>query len=187
MIKRHALVGEIADHQALPARVVVVRGVGSHTGAGCAGVAISHSSRDTYVGEGSVVVVVVELVGFGVVGDEQIQPAVIVIIQQRNAECLAGGIVETSSLGHVLKRSISLIVEKGRALTFISLRRAVGLVFVVERAVLIGLNRPLDVVSDEQIQLAIVVVVKPYRADENPGSATPAFAVTSANLPLPRL
>src|SRR6266705_6797950 len=60
VIERHAFVGEIADHHALPAGVVVVGRVGSHAGAGGAGVAVSQSSGNANVGKGSVAVVVVE-------------------------------------------------------------------------------------------------------------------------------
>src|SRR4029077_18144079 len=49
------------------------------------------------------------------------------------------------------------------------LRRAIGLILVVERTVLVRRNRPLDVVSDEQIQLAIIVIIKPDRAHGESG------------------
>ena len=55
-------------------------------------------------------------------------------------------------------------MKQRRALAFVPLRRAVRLVLVVERAVLVGLNRPFDVVRDEQVELAVVVIVKPQRA-----------------------
>ena len=106
-------------------------------------------------------IVVVELVRLGVVGHEKIHPAIVVVVQHRNAERLAGGIVEAGAPGHILERSIALVVEKSRALAFVSLRRAVRLVLVVERAVLIGFNGPVDVVRDKEVQLAVVVVVEP--------------------------
>ena len=40
----------------------------------------------------------VELVWLGVVGDEEIQPAVVVVIEQRDAERFAGGIVKPGAL-----------------------------------------------------------------------------------------
>ena len=47
---------------------------------------------------------------------------------------------------------------------FVGLWRAVGLVSAVECAVNIGLRRPLHVVGDYQIELAVAVVIYPGRA-----------------------
>ena len=65
---------------------------------------------------------------------------------------------------YVLESSVALVVEQRRTLAFVALRRAIRLVLIVERAVLIGLNRPVDVVRDEKIEFAVVVVVEPDRA-----------------------
>jgi hypothetical protein len=62
------------------------------------------------------------------------------------------------------KRSIALVVKQRRALALVPLRRAVRLILIVERTVLIGLNGPVDVVGHEKIQLAVVVIVKPHGA-----------------------
>ena len=74
------------------------------------------------------------------------------------------GSYRPARLRHILKRPVAFVVEQGRALAFVALRRAVGLVLVIERAILIGLDRPLDVVGDEQVELAVVVIVEPHRA-----------------------
>ena len=61
--------------------------------------------------ESAIVIIVVELVGFGVIRNEKIEPAVVVVIQERDAERLARGIVKTSVPCHVLESSIALIVK----------------------------------------------------------------------------
>ena len=162
MVKGHALIRKITQHEALPAGVVVVGRIGAHASAGGAGLAIGQSSRDSHIGKGTVVIVVVELVGLSIVADEEVEPSVVVIVKERDTQRLAGGIVESRASGYILERSISFVMEKRRTLAFIPLRSAVGLILVVEGAILVSLNRPVDVVGDEKIQLAVIVVVKPH-------------------------
>ena len=175
MIKRHAFVREIADHQAGKAGAVEVGGIRAHAGAHSAGVAEGHADGHAYVGERAVVIVVVELVGLGVVRDEEIHPAVVVVVQQRDAKRFAGGIKQAGSLRYVFKDSVALVVIEAGALALVRLRRAVGFVLVVERAVLILLDGPFDVVRDEQIELAVVVVVEPHRARGKSGAGDARF------------
>src|SRR6185369_2968772 len=98
---------------------------------------------------------------FGVVRDEEIHPAVVIVIKQRDAQSFACGIVETGARGDVFKTAVAAIVIERGALAFVRLRRAVRLVFAVERAEEICLRRPVDVVADEEIELAVVVIVEP--------------------------
>ena len=77
-------------------------------------------------------IIAVELVWLGVVGNKEVEPAIVVIVQQCDAQRLARGIVEAGASREVLKRSIALVVEERRAFPFIPLRSAVRLVLVVE-------------------------------------------------------
>src|SRR5277367_1200659 len=67
-------------------------------------------------------------------------------------------------LGYIFKGAVSPVVVKPGSLPLVNLRCAIGFVFGIEGAVLIFLKRPLYVVSHEQVQLAVVVVVEPYGA-----------------------
>ena len=164
VIERHALVGEVADHQALAARTVVVAGVGAHAGARAPRIAESDSRGKAGFRECAVVIVVVELVRRRVVRNKKIDPAVVVVIQQRDAKRLSARIVKAGSLGHILESSVAKVVKEPRAFSFVDLGRAIGLVLAVERAELIGLLRPIDIMRDEEIELAVIVVVEPHGA-----------------------
>jgi len=155
--------------------IVEVGGVHAHASAYSAGFAEGHANGYADVGEGAVVIVVVKLVGLGVVGDEEIDPAVVVEVEERDAQRFTGGIGETRFFGDVLKNSVALVVVEAGALAFIGLRRAIGFVFVVERTVLIFLDGPFDVVGDEQVELAVVVVVEPHGAGGKAGAGDAGF------------
>ena len=114
VVERHHLVREVADDQALPAGAVVVGGVDAHAGARHAGLVERHAGRDADVGERAVLLVLVEAVRLRVVGDEQVEPAVAVVIEQRDAERLRGRVVEAGSLRRVLERAVAAVaVERG--------------------------------------------------------------------------
>src|ERR1700730_16303139 len=146
------------------AGVVIVSVIDSHARPGSAGVAVGYSGLYADIREGAVVVVAVELVGLGVVGYQQIEPGVVVVIHQRYAQGLAGRIEETCSLGSVFESAISPVVVQPRALAFVNLGGAVGFVFCVEGAELIFRDRPVHVVSDKEVEFAVVVVIEPYSA-----------------------
>jgi len=108
-IKGHAFVGEIPNHDALPSGSVIIAGVDPHPGTRCAGFAEGHACSDRLIREGSFPVVLVEFIWLRVVGDEEIQPAVAVVIEQRDAERFAGGIVKSRTLRDVFKVPFPLL------------------------------------------------------------------------------
>jgi hypothetical protein len=71
------------------------------------------------------VVVAIELVRLCVIRDEQIEPTVVVVVNERHAERFAGGVIETGTLGYVFECAVAQIVEEPRALALVSFRRAV--------------------------------------------------------------
>ena len=170
-----------------PAGAVVVGGVDAHAGARDARFVERDARGDADVGERAVLLVLVEPVRLRVVGDEQVEPAVAVVIEQRDAERLRGRVVETRLLRHVLERAVAGVAIERRALTLVRLGRAVRLRLAVERAEQVLLDRPVDVVGDEQVEPAVAVVVEPRGAGREPGLPTPAASVTSAKRRPPRL
>ncbi len=170
-VQRHHLVREVADHQARTSRAVVVRRVHAHGRARDPCVVERDARHDADVGERAVPLVAIEPVRLGVVCAEQIEQAVAVVVDQRDAEHLARRIVQPGFLRDVLERAVSLVPVEHRTLALVRLRRAVRLGAAVQRTEPVLLDRPLDVAGDEQVQAAVAVVVEPEGARREPGVA----------------
>ena len=109
-------------------------------------------------------VVAIELRGHAIVSEEQIRPAVPVVIEHRDPHRLIGRSVEAGSCRHILEpRSTQITIEFRR-------RRLVGIRAAVAADPFLsasdfGLGRPLHVVPDEEIGQPVPVVVQPGGAD----------------------
>src|SRR5262245_32401646 len=64
-------------------------------------------------------------------------------------------------LGYGFKRAIAFVVIKSPALAFVGFWRAVGFVVSIKGSVLIFFRGPLHIVRDKQVELAVIVVIKP--------------------------
>src|SRR6476660_9130468 len=64
-------------------------------------------------------------------------------------------------LRDIFKRTVAFVVIERRTLPLVGLRRTVGFVLSVKRAELILFNRPVDVVCYKQVELAVVIIIKP--------------------------
>ena len=98
-IQREHLVGEVADEQVRAARSIVVGGVGAHRAARDAVLRERHAGRNALLGERAVAVVSIELVRLRVVGDEEVGPAVAVVVDHGDAQRLARGIADAGLAG----------------------------------------------------------------------------------------
>ena len=96
-----------------------------------------------------------------VVGDEQVRPAVSVVVEHRHAERFAAGVSGARLLARVFELASAEVVEQPRGGALVRFRGAVGFRYTVERAPQVILLAPLDVVGDEQVQLAVAVVIEP--------------------------
>ena len=77
------------------AGAVVVGGVDAHAGARHSVFAVGDSGRHAFLGERTVAIVDVELVRLGIVGrSADVGPAVLVVIEDRDAQALRSRIVE---------------------------------------------------------------------------------------------
>ncbi len=175
VVERHHLVREVAHHDAGAARAVVVGGIGPHSGAGHAGLAEGHARGHAHVREGPLAPVAVQLVGLGVVGDEEVRPAVVVVVEHGHAQRLGVGVAQPRLDRDVLEGAVPAVAVQDRALPLVRLRRAVGLVGAVQRAEEVLVQRPLHVVGDEQVQLAVLVVVEEGRAGAEASAAGPGL------------
>ncbi len=132
----------------------------------------------------------VEIVAGGVVGDEQVDQSVAVIIDRCDGQCLAG-LDGTLRAAHDDARGTRYIAEY--TIAVIAVQPVGGAVEVVggaDRApqpgdpeidFQVGVARPLDVVTDEQVEVAVV-----FDIDEGAGSAPviacPAGAAGNGNV-----
>src|SRR5439155_11711787 len=96
-------------------------------------------------------------------------PAVASVVDDRNAERLAGEVVNARLLGDVFESPVAQIVEQAAGVTLVDLGRTVGLVLAVERAVDVVLLGPLRIIGDEKVELAVFVVVHPGGAGAKAG------------------
>ena len=157
------LAGEVGHgHGGAPGPVEIDR-VDAHPGAGPALLAERHAGLETQLGEGAVAVVAIELVRLRVVGDEDVGPAVLIVIEQRDAERLRRHVEEAGLGGDVVEGAVAFVAIEPRRAAAIGLRRAVALRLAVDAAEDIALRRPLHVVADQQIEAAVLVVVEPHR------------------------
>ena len=86
VIERHAFVREVSDDDAWSSGTIVVRCIDAHSGACGAGRTERNTGGNAFICERAILVVVIKLVRFSVVRDEQIKPAVAVVIQQSYAQ-----------------------------------------------------------------------------------------------------
>src|SRR6266487_6303816 len=86
------------------------------------------------------------------------------VIEHRDAEGLRRGIAETGFSRGVFKCSVAAIVPETNGRSFVGFRRAVRFALAIERAVQVRLRRPLDIIADDQVEMAVLVVIEPRGA-----------------------
>ena len=187
-IERQHLVGEVADQQAGPPGSIEVGRVHAHAGARHARFVEGHAGGDRFVHERALAGVAIEPVRLRVVGHEHVEPAVRVVVEQADAEALAGGIVQARPSCHVLERAVAAVVEQERRLALVALGRAVRLRLAVERAVDVLLDLPLARSwrrsGRDGRPCRSRTTPRCWRSRRRP---TPARCVTSSKAPLPVL
>lgn len=161
LIEAEHFVIEVGDGDGGAAAAAEIDDVDAHAGAGLAVLREGDAEADGGLGECVVAVVAVELVGLGVVGDEEVEPAVVVEVDDGGAEGFGGRIEEAAGGGGVFKGAVAAIAEEPTGGALVGFRRAVGLVAAVERTVDVVGGRPADVVGDEEIEVAVAIGVEP--------------------------
>ena len=137
--------------------------IDAHAGARLAVGAERQPGFDGDVLERAVAQVAIELVRLRVVGDEQIGPAVLVVVEHRDAERFRAGVEDAARRRDVFEGAVAAVAKQPAGVAAIRLRRAVRLLLAVEAAEHVVLGRPLDVVADEQIEQAVAIEVEPQR------------------------
>src|SRR5262249_41618322 len=161
VVERDSLVREVCDQNAWVSGMIVIRSVDAHASARDAVFTESNAGHHTFFRESSVAVVVVELVGLRVIGEEKIRPTVVIVVEQRDAHRFGRWLAESCLLRYILERSIAAVVPQPGGCAFVRFRRAIRLALAIERTVQIVFHGPLNVVSDDQIEAPVFVVVDP--------------------------
>src|SRR2546423_358377 len=146
------------------AAAVVVGGVGAHAGAGNTILAEADPGGHAALFEAAVLFIQVELVGLSVIGDDNVGPAVFVVIQNRDSEAFRSWISQASFLRRVFKAAIAEVVPEAHRGAFVGLGGAIGFVCAIDSTVKIALLAPLHVIGDYQVEFAVAIVVEPGRA-----------------------
>jgi hypothetical protein len=85
-VEANHFVVEVGDGNPRHPGVLVIGHIYAHAGASFSVVAERDSGFDGHVSKGAIVIVPVEFVGLGIVGDKQIRPAVLVVIQHGDSQ-----------------------------------------------------------------------------------------------------
>ena len=160
-IEADHFVVEIGDGDAGQAGVVEIGGVDAHAGAGFAFFAEGDAGFDGHILESAVALIAIELVGLGVVGDEQVGPAVAIVVEHGDAERFRTGVEDAALGGDVFESSVAAIVKEPAGFAAVGFGRAIGFVLAVEAAENVVLGGPLHVIADEEIEQAVAVVIEP--------------------------
>src|SRR5437868_4250217 len=109
------------------ARAIVIGPVHAHRAAGDAIFAISDAGLHPVFREGSIAVVTVELVGLGIVADEDVRPAVAIDVDNTYAERLAVGIADARFVRYVIELAAAEVVIQPARRAFIGFGSAIRL------------------------------------------------------------
>jgi len=88
VVEREHLVGKICNDQAGAAGAVIIGGINAHAGAGNTVFAEGNAGGNGALFERAVLFIEVELVGLRVVGDQEVGPSIVVVVENGNAETL---------------------------------------------------------------------------------------------------
>src|SRR5229473_176504 len=175
------LLFEVGDEEAEAAAMVVIAPVDAHVAELHAFAAEGHAGEHAHVGEAAVVIVVVEIVGNGIVGDEQIGPAIVVVIHPNDSEAVVTDLIVDARLdGNFLEGAVAAIVIEEIAFAL----QAPGAALhqnALEAAELVAaelgeiVHVQMRIAGDEKIDEAVAVIVAPGSAGHEAAAADAGF------------
>ena len=160
-IEANHFVIEVRDRNARRAGIIEVRHVDSHARAGFSFAAECQSGLHCGVLECAVVLIAIQLVRLGVIGHEQIRPAIVVVIEQRDSQRFGTAVEDSARRSDIFERAVATIMKEPARRPAIRFGRAVGFVLTVEAAEYVVLRRPLHIVADKKIEQPIAIVIEP--------------------------
>src|SRR6266566_276350 len=168
-IERVGLLFKVGRKEAQAAAVVVVAPINAHVAKLHAFAAEGHARDHPDVGEGAVVIVVIEVIWDGVIRHQEVGPAIVVVIHPHDAEAIVADVVVDASFdGNFFKSSVTTIVVKEIAFAFEAPRSALhenaleAAEFVTSEFRKV-VHVQMGIAGDEKIHETIAVVVAPRR------------------------
>ncbi len=165
LIERVRVAGEVGLHDVEQAIAVVVTDGNAHAGLRLAVRGVGDAGLNGLVFEGAILLVLVVGCRRRVVGDIDVGPAIVVEIRYRNAEAVgADGVPHAGLLGDIGKGAVAVVVVQDVFAAIEARRTARDLhAFVGAPGGLRqrrGLDVEVDVIGDEEIKVAVTVVVE---------------------------
>ena len=176
---------QLGDEEVLVTIVVEVAGVHPHVGLGHSGGAERRPPQQRAVPEGAVALVDPQLVLPLVVGDEQIEPAVVVVVGGSGAESRPELPPHPGLERHVRERPVAEIAVQPVRLSRTHLRRAVVRRSGRRIALPVRFLGVVQVVPDEQIEPAVAVVVEEGGGNAPPGTGGAGLGRDVGERPVP--
>src|SRR5258708_6790522 len=166
----HFLV-DVGDEQILPAVLIEIGGIDAHAGAFAPVLTVGHAGAETHLFKFSVVLVHEKEICDRVVGDEEIHPTVVVHVRGNHAPGFTERFADAGFLSDVGKGAIAIVVKEPAFCRLVDARNAVvAFAFALVSAKFIFRFIEIDKAANEQVQLAVIVVVEPDRAGGPAGS-----------------
>src|SRR5215510_4255172 len=156
---------EVRDKNVRPAVAINVGGVGSHARFGLAVFADGDAGLEGYFAEATVVIVAEEEIRVGVIGDEDVLPAVVVEVECNYAQAAAGVRPDPGSLSNIGEGAAAVVMVKRRLLPAKFIRVAVSTVpRLLVAAPDVIIRRPGHVICDREIEFTVPVIIEPRGA-----------------------
>jgi hypothetical protein len=156
---------QVRDVHIQPAVPVHIRGVDSHARFIAAILTCGHPGNEGNIFERTIMLVEKEEIRPRVVGDGDVRPAVIVEIREHHTHTLRFRLADTRPIAHIRERSVMIVVIQLGLLPFVIPGMTVGAVTrPVFSAPDVVLRAPVNVVRNDQVQVAVLVIVEPARA-----------------------
>src|SRR6185437_5827814 len=104
-------------------------------------------------------------IGHGIVGNENVLPSVIIVIECNNAEPVSRLCTNARLFADVRESAIAIIAIQSRRLAIVIVGMAIAAhARTVFAAPEIAIRRPVDVIRDDEIKMTIIIIVKPRGA-----------------------
>ena len=156
LVEGVALVGEIRDDQIGPAIVIIIGEIDTHASVSAAVAVNGDFGEEADFFEGAVAFVVIEKFDHGVVGDEEVNVAVAVVIGESDAQGFAG-LREAVLLRDFRKVAVAIVVIDERRNGLKNVGVTIGAVALFVFAAPDIVEIPLEVAEDHEVKQAVVV------------------------------
>src|SRR5579862_1611646 len=155
----------MCDDQVQPAVSGGIRGICAHAGLELAVRTDRDTSQISHFAKRTITVVVKQEVRHVVIGDEDVLPTVVVVVEGYDAQAVPAFKANSGRLADVCEGAIAVVVIKRRRLTVKVVRMAVAAhAGSTIAAIEVPRHGPIDVISNYQVQFSVVVVIEPGSA-----------------------